>query len=85
MYKARILITLKPTVMDAQGQTVERALGSLGYDSVRSLRIGKYVTLELDGADADSARAQVERMCDQLLANPIIEDYRVELEESRAP
>ena len=85
MYKARILITLKPTVMDAQGQTVERALGSLGHDSVRSVRIGKYVTLELDGADADSARAQVERMCDQLLANPIIEDYRVELEESRAP
>jgi phosphoribosylformylglycinamidine synthase len=76
MAKARVTITLKKTIMDAQGQTVERALHNLGYTGVSGLRIGKYIEMSVDGED----RAKVEEMCRRLLANPIIEDFRVEIE-----
>jgi phosphoribosylformylglycinamidine synthase len=81
MAKAKVTITLKRTIMDAQGQTVEKALHNLGYDSVRNLRIGKYVEMELDGAPRDRLLGQVDEMCRRLLANPIIEDFQVEIEE----
>jgi len=81
MAKAKVTITLKRTIMDAQGQTVEKALHNLGYDSVRNLRIGKYVEMELDGAPRDRLLEQVDEMCRRLLANPIIEDFQVEIEE----
>jgi len=76
MAKARVTITLKKTIMDAQGQTVERALHNLGYGGVSGLRVGKYIEMSVDGED----RKKVEEMCRRLLANPIIEDFRVEIE-----
>jgi phosphoribosylformylglycinamidine synthase len=79
MYRAQITITLKPTVLDAQGATVERALHNLGFESVDGVRMGKYVEVTLEAADSDAARRQVEEMCQKLLANPIIEEYRIEV------
>jgi phosphoribosylformylglycinamidine synthase len=78
--KAHITITLKKTVLDAQGQTVQRALHHLGFSEVTSLRIGKYLELELDAPDPASAKTRVEEMCRKLLANPIIEEFHVEIE-----
>lgn len=77
--KARVYITLKPGLLDAQGKTVKSALDALGFKSVKDVRMGKYVELELNGAKAATAKADVERMCKKLLANPIIETYRIEL------
>jgi phosphoribosylformylglycinamidine synthase PurS subunit len=82
MYRARIYITLKPTVLDAQGAVVEKALHSLGYGTVGGMRIGKYIEARLNGGDREQAANQVREMCDRLLANPVIEDYRFELEEA---
>jgi phosphoribosylformylglycinamidine synthase len=81
MAKARLIITLKKTIMDAQGQTVEKALHNLGYEGVHNLRIGKYLEMEVNGAPRDQLSAQLDEMCRKLLANPIIEDFRVEIEE----
>jgi phosphoribosylformylglycinamidine synthase len=81
MATARVTITLKKTIMDAQGQTVQRALAHLGYEGVENLRIGKYVEMELNGAPKEQLTAQVEEMCRKLLANPIIEDYRIEIKD----
>jgi len=80
MAKARVIITLKKTVMDAQGQTIENALHNLGHLGVRNLRLGKYVEMDLDGAPGVELERQLDRMCRDLLANPIIEDFRFELE-----
>jgi len=66
--------------MDAQGQTVFHALENLGYGEVKGLRIGKFLELELADGDAATAKTRVEEMCAKLLANPIIEDYTVEIE-----
>ncbi len=78
--KAKIHITLKKTIMDAQGQTVESALHRLGYTEANGLRIGKYLEMDLDASDPAAAKARVREMCAKLLANPIIEDYQVEIE-----
>lgn len=80
MARARVVITLKKTIMDAQGQTVERALHNLGYRGVQNLRIGKVVEMELDGAPKEQLSTQLDEMCRELLANPIIEDFRFEIE-----
>ena len=77
--KAKVCITLKAGLLDAQGNTVRHALESLGFKGVKDVRIGKYVELELNGAGTTSAKKEVERMCQKLLANPIIETYRIEL------
>jgi phosphoribosylformylglycinamidine synthase PurS subunit len=82
MYRARIYITLKPTVLDAQGAVVEKALRNLGYSTVGDMRIGKYIEARLDGGDRDTAENQLREMCERLLANPVIEDFRFELEEA---
>ena len=82
MYKAKIYITLKPTVLDAQGAVVEKALKALGYETVSGLRIGKYIEASLNGGSRPEAERQVGEMCQKLLANPIIESYRFELEEA---
>jgi phosphoribosylformylglycinamidine synthase PurS subunit len=79
MYRAQVTITLKPTVLDAQGATIERALHNLGFEGVDGVRMGKYVELGVDAPDADTARRQVEEMCQKLLANPIIEEFRIEI------
>jgi len=76
--KARVVVTLKPSVLDPQGQAVTRALGSLGFDEVKGARLGKLIELEVDAKDAETARKRVEEMCEKLLANTVIEEYRVE-------
>jgi phosphoribosylformylglycinamidine synthase subunit PurS len=78
--KARITITLKPGVLDPQGKAIEGALHALGFDAVDGVRQGKYIEVEVAESDPDKARAEIERMCEQLLANTIIENYAYELE-----
>ncbi len=77
--KARVCITLKPGLLDAQGKTVKSALDSLGFRGVHEVRIGKYVEIELNGARPAAAKRAVEQMCKKLLANPVVETYRIEL------
>ena len=80
MARARVYVTLKEGILDPQGKTVLRALKSLGYDEVEDLRIGKFMELSLEGEDGDKLEARLLEMCEKLLANPIIENYRVEVE-----
>ncbi len=78
--KACVTITLKPGLLDAQGKTVKGALDALGFKGVRGVRMGKYVEIELNGSRrATSARKDIERMCRKLLANPVVETYRIDL------
>jgi phosphoribosylformylglycinamidine synthase len=77
---AKVYVTLKRGVLDPQGQAVARALGRLGFDEVKDARIGKYIELRLDG-DRASETARVEKMCQELLANLVIEEYRFEISE----
>ena len=81
-YEARIDITHRPGILDPQGANIERALPALGYDDVRHVTVGKVITLTVDAADEATARAQVDEMCRRLLANPVIEDYAVALNEA---
>ncbi len=78
-FAARVQVTLKPTVNDPQGNAVLGSLKSLGFEGVRNVRVGKFLTLEIDAADEASARSQVDAMCDKLLANPVIEAYEAEV------
>jgi phosphoribosylformylglycinamidine synthase PurS subunit len=78
--KARITITLKPGVLDPQGKAIEGALHALGFGQVGDVRQGKYIEVDVAESDPARARAEVERMCEQLLANTIIENYAYELE-----
>lgn len=80
--KANIWVMPKPTVLDPQGQTIQQALGSLGYESVRSVRQGKFFVLDLDGLSREEAEAQVERIARDVLANPVIEQFRFEIVDS---
>ncbi len=78
MPRVRVLVTLKPTLLDAQGRTVMEALHALGYTGVNQVRIGKVI--EMDIADeGQSVQAQVKEMCDRLLANPVTELYEIEV------
>ena len=81
MFLARVFIKLKPTVSDPEGQTVQSGLRQLGFDTVVSARAGKYMEVRLDECDESQAAHKVNEMCDKLLANPVIEDYRFELEQ----
>ena len=76
--KATVLVRPKPGILDPQGQAVETALEHLGF-TVSGARVGKVIDLEVEAADAAAARAQVEQMCERLLANPLIESYEIEL------
>jgi phosphoribosylformylglycinamidine synthase PurS subunit len=80
MFVAKIHIRLKPTVNDPQGLTIRGGLRQLGFDSVTSVRAGKFMEVILEESDEELARASVAEMCDKLLANPIIEEYTFELE-----
>ena len=82
MFLARVYVTLKPTVNDPQGLTIRGGLHSLGFESVEDVRAGKYIEITLDGDDKASAEKQVTEMCQKLLANPVIEDFRFELKET---
>ena len=77
--KAHIKVTLKPGVLDPQGKAIQNALGALGFDGVNDVRQGKYIEVDVAGMSEDEARAQVERMCRDLLANTVIENYTYEL------
>jgi phosphoribosylformylglycinamidine synthase len=79
--RARVLVTLKPSVFDPQGKTIADALTSLGYQAVQDVRQGKYFELDLDTGSRDQARLLAAEVADKLLANPVIESYRVEVED----
>lgn len=81
MYKAKIDVTLKKSVLDPQGQTVLHALHSLGYKEAEALRIGKYFELEIEAKSKDAAEKSLHEMCDKLLVNAVIEEYSYKLEE----
>jgi phosphoribosylformylglycinamidine synthase subunit PurS len=78
--KAKIHVTLKQGILDPQGKAIEHALGTLGYNSVNNVRVGKYMELELKETEKAKAEAQIKAMCEKLLANTIIEEYRFELQ-----
>jgi phosphoribosylformylglycinamidine synthase len=77
---ARVFVTLKPSVFDPQGKTIQDALHSLGYAGVRDVRQGKYFEIDVAAASADAARALASEVADKLLANPVIESYRIEVD-----
>jgi phosphoribosylformylglycinamidine synthase len=77
--RARVFVTLKPSVFDPQGTTVADALHSMGYQQVKDVRQGKYFELDIDTSNADEARRIASEVSDKLLANPVIESFKVEL------
>jgi phosphoribosylformylglycinamidine synthase subunit PurS len=77
--KARVYVTLKPSVFDPQGRTIADALHSLGYAGVGDVRQGKFFELELNAGSAEQAKALASEVADKVLANPVIESYRVEI------
>lgn len=79
MLKARVHVRLKAGVLDPQGKAIGNALHSLGFEGVQEVRQGKLIELDLADTDPTAARSKVEAMCRQLLANPVIEDYAIEL------
>lgn len=79
--RVRVFVTLKEGVLDPQGKAVENSLHSLGFTSVSEVRMGKYLELRVDAAGAAEAERQARGMCEKLLANPVIEDYRFEVAE----
>jgi phosphoribosylformylglycinamidine synthase subunit PurS len=81
--RARVFVTLKPSVFDPQGTTVSDALHTLGYATVKDVRQGKYFELDIDAPTADEARRVAAEAADKLLSNPVIESYRIEVEEAR--
>jgi phosphoribosylformylglycinamidine synthase PurS subunit len=80
--KAHVWVMPKPTVLDPQGQTIQHALASLGFSEVRDVRQGKFFVLDLNGATHEEAKKQVERIAREVLANPVIEEFRFEILDS---
>lgn len=78
--KAKIIITPKKAVVDPQGKTVQVALEHMGYAGVNAVHVGKYIEIELDGADPAAAHKSIDAACHKFLSNPVIEDYHLELE-----
>jgi phosphoribosylformylglycinamidine synthase PurS subunit len=78
--KIKVEVTRRPEIADPQGATVLRALHDLGFSEVQSTRFDRTITIELDGSDPEVARSRVQEMCRRLLANPVIEDYVIEVE-----
>lgn len=79
--KAKVFVTLKPSVLDPQGKAIHHSVASLGFDQIGDIRQGKYFEIALDPATSEAdARVSVERIAKDVLANPVIEDYRVEVE-----
>lgn len=83
MYKVKVYVTLRESVLDPQGTAVQKSLKTMGYDEVEDIRIGKYMELTLQKTNRD-IKEVVEEMCERILSNPVIEDYRYEIEESVA-
>ena len=78
--KAKIIITPKKAVVDPQGKAVQNALEQMGYNGIDAVHVGKYLEIELNGADQAFARRQLDEACHKFLSNPVIEDYRLEIE-----
>ena len=76
--KLRVLVKLRPGIMDVQGSAVQRALVGLGFGDLRDLRVGKVIEIDVDAPTESAARGRVDEMCKKLLANPILEDYTIE-------
>lgn len=81
MSKAKVVVTLKRAVLDPQGRAVEQSLSRLGFDGVSDVRVGRFIELKLNGVNAAAARERVEGMCKKLLANTVIEDFHIEIED----
>ncbi|WP_025028848.1 phosphoribosylformylglycinamidine synthase subunit PurS [Caldalkalibacillus mannanilyticus] len=79
MYKVTVFVTLRESVLDPQGAAVKDSLKALNFDEVRDVRIGKYMELEIDAADEAMAKERVTEMCEKLLANTVIEDYKFDI------
>jgi phosphoribosylformylglycinamidine synthase PurS subunit len=84
LFHARVLVSLRPSVLDPAGEATRAAAGRLGVEGVRRLRIGKAIELELEAPDRGTAQSQLELLSDRLLANPVIEDWHLEIEETSA-
>ena len=80
MYKAHIHVTLRPSILDPQGKAVHHALENLGHEAVEDVRMGKYVQLWIDEDDREEAEMHARTACEKLLANPVMEDFTIELE-----
>lgn len=81
-YAVQIRITPRPGILDPQGETIGRALGTLGYDGVSDVRMGRLVSMHIEADDEASARSSITEMCERLIANPIIEDFTILIQES---
>ena len=79
MYIAKIIITLRSSILDPQGKTVEHSLKSLGYDKIEDTRIGKYIELKINADSKNEAESIADKACEKLLANPVMEDYEFEI------
>ncbi len=82
MFKATVNVTLKKSVLDPQGKTVLHALETLGFNEAKDLRVGKYFEITLNNAERKQAETRLRAMCDQLLTNPVIEEYSYQLQEA---
>jgi phosphoribosylformylglycinamidine synthase len=78
--KARIIVTPKKAVLDPQGKSVQNALEHMGYQGIGDVHVGKYLEIELAGADRESWRKQIDEACHKILSNPVIEDYKFEID-----
>ncbi len=81
VFRSRIRVTLRPSILDPQGKAVGHAIQALGISAVREVRMGKFIEMTVDGKSREEARAATEEVCRRLLANPVMEDYVYELEE----
>jgi phosphoribosylformylglycinamidine synthase subunit PurS len=79
--RIKIFVSLRSGVLDPQGKAIERSLHTLGYGEVQDVRMGKYLELKIEAASRKAAETRIREMCDKLLANPVIEDYRFEIED----
>jgi phosphoribosylformylglycinamidine synthase PurS subunit len=79
-YLSKIRVTLRPSILDPQGKAVEHAIATLGVSSVKNVRIGKYIELNVEGGSEQEARKKIEEVCKKLLANPVMEDYFFEIQ-----
>lgn len=79
MITAKIYVTLKPGILDPQGKTIHHALENLGIESIHEVRMGKLIEMKFEGISGQDAQERTEKACKQLLANPVIENYRIEL------
>lgn len=80
MYRAKVFIKRRRTILDPQGKAIEIGIKSLGFDNIQNVRVDKYIEFDIDEIDKDKATRSVEKICDVLLANPHLEDFHFELE-----